>query len=137
MKVSAVADVDALGFCGMSHCGEQNFLTDRQLHFILCCRFLGAGKPQALCSIFPGEHLSLITAQLPLGVCRGSVPPPVTALPGISSLEYPSVFIPLPRFLSYVSHQCSSVSRDLAAVTLQVGGIFCFLPSILRDRQLM
>lgn len=48
------------------------------------------------------------------------------------------IFISLPRFISYVSDQCSSVSKDpLAAVTLKVGGIFCFLSSILRDPHFM
>lgn len=94
----------------------------RQLHFILCCRFPGAGKPQALGSVFPGEHLPLITAQLPLGVWRGSVALPVTSLPGIFSLGY---FHSSPRFLSSESHQCSSVSRGSCSCDLASGWHFC------------
>lgn len=147
-----MADVDALGFCWMSHTLAlecRNLLTDRQLHFILCWRLFEAGKPQAPCSIFiffsksaslldtSAAALRFLSMQGLLAALRRQKSGcPVMAFPGIFWFTY--IFIPLPRFISYVSDQCSSMSRDLlAAVTLKVGGIFCFLSSILRDPHFM
>lgn len=72
-------------------------------------------KPWA--ASFQGEHLSLITAQLPRGVCRGSVPPPLTAQPGISSLEYfhSSCRAPLICKPSVQQREQGSCSCDLAS----------------------